>query len=587
MRSSIINKLYIILLITILISISLSNLSAWAVPHTINYQGKLTGADGNALSGEYIMTFRLYWIAESGSSIWDETQSVTVTEGIYNVKLGAKNPMEVGLFNNDDNVELYLEVEIEGEVLSPRQCLTSTVFAMKAADADTLDGASVNELEESNEINTKLAEHSADPHVHHNKTTSFAELTDMATDVQIPNDITINYAAQAGNSDTLDGKHANEFGDGHSLDADSGIPEDVVYVDKNGNVGIGTTNPFQKLSVTGIIESINGGFKFPDGSIQKTAQANPRADNLWLTGEDPYICLNDQDEGGLPFSGSEGESRGDGDDWYIMNQDGRLEFKSQPGNEITLASNGGRVGIGVVDPSDNTTLQIGDAYRSHFHYNGGTNGQSNYITYGVTGKTRIRWYDNLMDHWETVGDWNNSGLHLGANKELTVKGRVGIGTDNPSINTTLQVGATGRSHLHYNGGTNNQSDFFTIGINGKIQIIRHDFFMDNDIATLGQWDAYGLKVNGKLEAKEIEVKTDVFPDYVFKEDYELMSLEDVEEYVKTNQHLPRIPSQEEVIANGINVGDTQVMLLEKIEELTLHLIEQNKRIKELEKVCGD
>jgi len=70
-----------------------------------------------------------------------------------------------------------------------------------------------------------------------------------------------------------------------------------------------------------------------------------------------------------------------------------------------------------------------------------------------------------------------------------------------------------------------------------------------------------------------------WPDYVFKPHYNLRSLSEVEQYIKTHQHLPDVPSEKEVKANGIDVGETQAILLRKIEELTLYMIKQEKELK--------
>ncbi|MEN2436799.1 cell wall anchor protein [Weeksellaceae bacterium A-14] len=90
------------------------------------------------------------------------------------------------------------------------------------------------------------------------------------------------------------------------------------------------------------------------------------------------------------------------------------------------------------------------------------------------------------------------------------------------------------------------------------------------------------KFNGKITAKEIEVKANVWADYVFKEGYPLNSLENVESYITEYGHLPNIPSAAEIQKNGINVAEMESKLLEKIEELTLYIIEQNKKVKRLE-----
>lgn len=90
-----------------------------------------------------------------------------------------------------------------------------------------------------------------------------------------------------------------------------------------------------------------------------------------------------------------------------------------------------------------------------------------------------------------------------------------------------------------------------------------------------------LRVNGKIFAKEIEVKTDVFPDYVFNKNYRLASLSEIESHISKNGHLPGMPSAKEVTQNGMNLKEIQLKLVEKIEELTLHMIQLNKENKEL------
>ncbi len=86
-----------------------------------------------------------------------------------------------------------------------------------------------------------------------------------------------------------------------------------------------------------------------------------------------------------------------------------------------------------------------------------------------------------------------------------------------------------------------------------------------------------------IKTTEVEVKVRDWPDYVFENDYKLKSLPETETYIKANKHLPGIPSEHEVKKNGVNIGEMQAKLLAKIEELTLHLIEQNKQNSELKK----
>ncbi len=91
-----------------------------------------------------------------------------------------------------------------------------------------------------------------------------------------------------------------------------------------------------------------------------------------------------------------------------------------------------------------------------------------------------------------------------------------------------------------------------------------------------------LAVGGKIRAEEIKVETG-WADYVFKEGYYLPSIEEVEEYIEKNGHLINIPSEKEVMRNGIELGNMNKLLLEKIEELTLYIIKQHKLQKQLEK----
>ncbi len=101
--------------------------------------------------------------------------------------------------------------------------------------------------------------------------------------------------------------------------------------------------------------------------------------------------------------------------------------------------------------------------------------------------------------------------------------------------------------------------------------------------------SYKLAVNGKIRAKDVVVETG-WSDFVFEDDYELKPLNEVEIFIQTHKHLPDIPSAEEVSENGVALGDMQALLLQKIEELTLYMIEMDKenqalkaRVAELEK----
>ncbi|NJM17206.1 MAG: hypothetical protein HC896_19125 [Bacteroidales bacterium] len=86
-----------------------------------------------------------------------------------------------------------------------------------------------------------------------------------------------------------------------------------------------------------------------------------------------------------------------------------------------------------------------------------------------------------------------------------------------------------------------------------------------------------------VSANRLKLSIDNVADYVFNEDYNLRTLTEVESFVKANKHLPGMPKGQELEKNGMDVAQMNNLLLEKIEELTLYVIEQNKRIEELEK----
>ncbi len=100
-----------------------------------------------------------------------------------------------------------------------------------------------------------------------------------------------------------------------------------------------------------------------------------------------------------------------------------------------------------------------------------------------------------------------------------------------------------------------------------------------------------LAVNGKIRAREIKVENANWPDFVFAKSYMLPTLKETEKHIKEKGHLPGIPSATEVKANGVDLGEMNAKLLQKIEELTLYVIEmkkeneaQNKKIDKLEEI---
>lgn len=90
-----------------------------------------------------------------------------------------------------------------------------------------------------------------------------------------------------------------------------------------------------------------------------------------------------------------------------------------------------------------------------------------------------------------------------------------------------------------------------------------------------------LEVNGQIHARSVKIDVKDWADFVFEEGYDLPRLREIESYIQKEGHLPGVPTTEEVTSNGILLGEMQKILLQKIEELTLHLIAQEKEIQSL------
>lgn len=89
-----------------------------------------------------------------------------------------------------------------------------------------------------------------------------------------------------------------------------------------------------------------------------------------------------------------------------------------------------------------------------------------------------------------------------------------------------------------------------------------------------------LSAYGNIRAHEIKVETSYWPDYVFADDYKISPLIDIASYIKIHKHLPEMPSAQTIAADGVALGEMNKLLVKKIEELTLHLIQKDKELTE-------
>lgn len=120
-------------------------------------------------------------------------------------------------------------------------------------------------------------------------------------------------------------------------------------------------------------------------------------------------------------------------------------------------------------------------------------------------------------------------------------------------------------------------------------VFNGNVYMANGSLNIGSSNIGTLKlaVEGTIGAREVIVKTGSWVDYVFADTYKLPSLDEVKSFIKEHHHLPEIPSEQEVVKDGFKVGEMNTLLLKKIEELTLYVIDQNEKIKALESTVNE
>jgi hypothetical protein len=184
-----------------------------------------------------------------------------------------------------------------------------------------------------------------------------------------------------------------------------------------------------------------------------------------------------------------------------------------------------------------------------------------------------------------------AGLHIDDNNLAVTKGKIGVGTVSP--NTSLEVrGGT----LLVSGGSALGQESARFVVDAEVSTAHRLLELRNNNGIVLRVNGNGrmgigvdnpeakLHVCGTIRTTEIQVNM-IGCDFVFEKDYNLMSLSDLEQFIKQNKHLPEIPPATEMeSAEGFPLGALNTKLLQKIEELTLYIIEQNKRLEELEKL---
>jgi hypothetical protein len=196
----------------------------------------------------------------------------------------------------------------------------------------------------------------------------------------------------------------------------------------------------------------------------------------------------------------------------------------------------------------------------------------------------------------TIGqaDWKQMfGVDAPNDKAYFPNGNLGIGTTNLSENYKLvikQEASSPQYGMRILNSTESKSMQFWIGTGGAVidaegstalhlRTAGHDRIFVSNSGNVGIGETnptYKLTVDGIVSAKEVKVSSTPNSDYVFEPDYDLKPLHEVDQFIQENKHLPDIPSAEEFRENGVGLGEMDDMLLRKVEELTLYVIELKK-----------
>ncbi len=314
---------------------------------------------------------------------------------------------------------------------------------------------------------------------------------------------------------------------------------------QSGRVGIGTSNPSVKLDVGGATAAMLG-------SLSQATTFTGLSGSAW-----GGIVLGSGINGNSPFVAASRNGAGTALSLYLMTADtARMKVTDT-----------GYVGIGNNSPAQ--MLHVAGVIRSDdgFQVDGSTvidNGAGWHRSYGATG-----WYNGTYG-----GGW-----YMSDSTWIRTYGNKSIYHNTGTMRTdgTFQVGSSGSTLNVANGGTfAYRTNVLFANTSGAV-----------GIGTTNP-GTYKLAVNGAVRAKEVVVDSN-WSDFVFDDDYALPSLDTVAAQIREHKHLPGVPSAAEIQQRGLSVGESQTMIMRKVEELTLYLLQLKKenqalqaRVQELE-----
>lgn len=192
------------------------------------------------------------------------------------------------------------------------------------------------------------------------------------------------------------------------------------------------------------------------------------------------------------------------------------------------------------------------------------------VVHATLGESSLDLQENSAGNVTLVKGGGKVGIGMEPSSKLTI-----LGPDNDGIVAGLEIRSIGGEQVMLIDG--NEIDALTGNLHLNANSGR-----PMSIGTLQVANGYALTVKGKVMAEEMRVQLQAnWPDYVFAGDYDLMPLKELANYIDTHSHLPNIPSARIAEDQGIELGEMNRRLLEKVEELTLYILQQQREIDEL------